>query len=119
VSRARPSKAPQFATLAPLVQRADLLIAKPAPSAAGSWRTGMSSAAERGYGYRWQQARARFLREHPLCCYCEREGRVTAATVVDHHIPHRGDEKLFWDQNNWRALCKRHHDSDAQKKDRA
>jgi 5-methylcytosine-specific restriction protein A len=34
----------------------------------------------------------------------------TKATVVDHIIPHRGNQRLFWDQNNWQALCKRHHD---------
>ena len=35
---------------------------------------------------------------------------VIRATVVDHIKPHRGDQKLFWDQNNWQPLCKEHHD---------
>lgn len=65
----------------------------------------------RGYNYRWQKARERFLRKHPLCAYCEREGRLTAATIVDHIIPHRGDQQLFWDESNWQALCKFCHDS--------
>jgi 5-methylcytosine-specific restriction protein A len=30
--------------------------------------------------------------------------------VVDHIIPHRGDQYLFWDQENWQALCKDCHD---------
>lgn len=68
------------------------------------------SSAERGYGARWQRARARFLAEHPLCVLCLREGVSEAATVVDHVQPHRGDVGLFWDVNNWQALCKRHHD---------
>lgn len=31
---------------------------------------------------------------------------VRAATEVDHIIPHRGDQQLFWDTNNWQGLCK-------------
>ena len=42
------------------------------------------------------------------------DGRVTVATVVNHKVPHRGDQELFWSEENWEALCKRHHDSDAQ-----
>ncbi|UVK81429.1 HNH endonuclease [Pseudomonas sichuanensis] len=76
----------------------------------GSWRSGKTST-ERGYGYKWQQARERYLRDHPLCVYCERHGRTVAATVVDHVTPHRGDQDLFWRQSNWQALCKHCHDS--------
>ena len=68
------------------------------------------SSAQRGYGYRWQQARARFLQKHPLCVLCLANGKTEAATVVDHKTPHRGDDKLFWDQENWQPLCKMHHD---------
>lgn len=35
----------------------------------------------------------------------------TAATVVDHVIPHKGDLGLFWDLTNWQPLCKLCHDS--------
>jgi len=35
---------------------------------------------------------------------------TTAATVVDHVTPHKGDKVLFWDRLNWQALCKRCHD---------
>ena len=42
---------------------------------------------------------------HPLCAECQRHGRVTAATVVDHIIPHRGNMELFWDRDNWDSLC--------------
>jgi 5-methylcytosine-specific restriction protein A len=72
--------------------------------------TRRATAAERGYGYRWQQARAAFLAANPLCRECEKEGRVTEATVVDHIIPHKGDETLFWDEaGNWQSLCVQHH----------
>lgn len=72
--------------------------------------TERGSAAQRGYGARWQKARLLFLAQHPLCVHCDREGRVTAANVVDHVVPHRGNEVLFWDESNWMALCKTHHD---------
>lgn len=72
--------------------------------------TPRATTAERGYGARWQKARAAFLAQHPLCAQCAKENRVTAATVVDHVIPHKGDEALFWDQEgNWAALCAKCH----------
>lgn len=49
--------------------------------------------------------------EHPLCRYCLETGHATPATVVDHIIPHRGDQTLFWDEANWQPLCKLCHDS--------
>ena len=70
------------------------------------------------YGRRWRKARAAFLAEHPLCDYCEREGRITAANVVDHVQPHRGDPALFWDAENWQPLCKPHHDRTKQLEER-
>lgn len=69
------------------------------------------TASERGYGHRWRQARLTFLAENPLCRYCEQRGHVTAATVVDHIVPHRGDQELFWNVENWQPLCKACHDS--------
>jgi 5-methylcytosine-specific restriction endonuclease McrA len=84
------------------------------PKATASWRNESKSSAERGYTWAWQKARKQFLGEHPLCVMCRKEGRVTAALVVDHVIPHRGDQELFWDRANWQALCKPHHDSDKQ-----
>ena len=72
------------------------------------------TSAQKGYGYRWQKARATYLAHNPLCVMCEKDGRVTLATVVDHKIPHKGDQQLFWDSGNWQSLCKRHHDSDKQ-----
>lgn len=66
---------------------------------------GRGTAHERGYGARWRRARENYLAENPLCAECARQGRVTPARVVDHVKPHRGDEALFWDENNWQALC--------------
>lgn len=54
---------------------------------------------------RWRNARRAYLAEHPLCAICQRQGRATAATVVDHRKPHGGDLVLFWDRSNWQAVC--------------
>ena len=61
------------------------------------------SAARRGYGSAWQKASRQFLRD--------------VQPLVDHIIPHRGDEKLFWDQENWQGLCKRCHDQKTRRED--
>ena len=64
-----------------------------------------ATAAARGYDRRWREARLAYLRRHPLCAECQRQGRITAARVVDHVTPHRGDPALFWDETNWQSLC--------------
>ena len=69
------------------------------------------TAAQRGYGYRWQKARESYLKRHPLCVECVKQGRIVPATAVDHVIPHKGNQALFWDVNNWQSLCKRCHDA--------
>lgn len=60
---------------------------------------------ERGYTSEWYRYRAQYLRAHALCVSCEADGRVVAATVVDHIRPHKGDMGLFWDSDNHQALC--------------
>ena len=79
-----------------------------------SWRTAKGSSSERGYGYAWQQARLRFLAANPLCvmCLAMQPRRVTVANVVDHIVPHKGDQGLFWDEANWQALCAPHHNGE-------
>ena len=83
----------------------------------GSWRDGKTTN-ERGYTYQWQQARERFLRANPLCVYCKRKGKLTAASVVDHIIPHRGDQARFNDKTNWQSMCKPCHDIDKAREER-
>lgn len=80
--------------------------------------TARPSARQRGYGTAWEKARAGFLKSHPFCTMCEAEGRLTRAVVVDHTIPHKGDQSLFWDKGNWQSLCKPHHDGDKQSEER-
>ena len=76
------------------------------------------TAAAKGYGARWQRARRAFLRRNVFCVRCLEEGKYVKATVVDHIVPHRGDPNLFWDESNWQALCKHHHDQKTMTDDR-
>jgi 5-methylcytosine-specific restriction protein A len=75
------------------------------------------SSRERGYGKRWEHASKAFRNRYPLCgqrpngqrpvmSVCFDRGLVRSARQVDHVIPHRGDERLFWDrEGNWQSLC--------------
>lgn len=84
-----------------------------------SWRTGQgSSSAARGYGYRWQRFRLDWLAKHPLCAFCALRGQVTAATVVDHVEPHRGDPVAFW-AGPFQSLCASCHSQDKQRQEQA
>ena len=71
--------------------------------------TTRAKTAARGYGGRWQRASKLFLAEHPLCVTCEARGLVVAASQVDHIQRHGGDDALFWNEENWQALCHRCH----------
>lgn len=84
-----------------------------------SWRNDKRTAAERGYGSKWQKARRTFLDANPLCVRCDVKGRTTVATVVNHRIPHKGDSKLFWDRKNWEPVCKPCHDGEIQREERS
>ncbi|WP_422659103.1 HNH endonuclease signature motif containing protein [Paenibacillus sp. EC2-1] len=75
------------------------------------------SSAKRGYGHRWRVARMDFLSKNPLCVECYEAQRVRAATVVDHITAHKGDMKLFWNPENWQALCKFCHDAKTVRED--
>ena len=103
----------------------------------GAWRSDKTSSTARGYGYKWQQARAAYLVKHPFCVYCLREAGIPQsddavvvgmacmskgiglpmATVVDHSVPHRGDMVIFWDSSKWQSLCTRHHSRDKQREE--
>lgn len=68
------------------------------------------TARERGYTRDWERESKDHLRKHPLCVECEKQSLYKPATVVDHKIPHRGNQRLFWDKGNWQSMCKKHHD---------
>jgi 5-methylcytosine-specific restriction enzyme A len=61
------------------------------------------SAAQRGYGARWQRLRGMVLRGSPLCAECARQGIVTPATDV-HHLVKRRDGGPDA-EGNLEALC--------------
>ena len=75
----------------------------------GEIELGRPSAAARGYDSRWRAARKRYLSAHPLCVAFLEIGRPRVATVVDHVVPHKGDDRLFWDESNWQSLCRHCH----------
>ena len=75
------------------------------------------SAYRRGYDKRWQRTSKQYLREHPFCVMCQKEGILKSATEVDHVIPHRGNIELFWDESNWQGLCHKHHSGKTAKED--
>lgn len=78
-----------------------------------------SSAASRGYDYEWQKARTAYLLRHPwcVCAECRASGKPFPSDTVDHIIPHRGDDKLFWDMSNWQALAQLCHNRKTVEKD--
>lgn len=61
------------------------------------------TARQRGYGAKWDKARREFLAANPQCS-CG-----APATVVDHIIAHKGDQRLFWSRSNWQPLCRACH----------
>lgn len=105
---------------------------------AGIWRSEAKTSTQRGYGYKWQKARAAHLAIKPFCVYCLRQAGIDdssdnvaiglacaarglalpLANVVDHIVPHRGDKWLFWARTNWQSLCKFHHSGDKQLEER-
>lgn len=77
------------------------------------------SSTKRGYGHKWQKAREGYLRSHPFCVEHQARDLLVQATIVDHIIPHRGDQQLFWDHDNWQSLCKPCHDEKTAREDGA
>jgi 5-methylcytosine-specific restriction protein A len=88
------------------------------PKTLGSTKDTRASAALRGYDAEWRKARKLFLVSNPLCVQCAAEGRVVPATVVDHITPHKGNNRLFWDEGNWQPLCATHHNRKTARHDR-
>lgn len=86
------------------------------------------SARQRGYDGHWEKARASFLAkpENQFCARCKERGLLNVGQlrmdgspqtnphrmhlVVNHKVPHKGDQTLFWDRKNWEVACPDHHD---------
>lgn len=81
----------------------------------GPWRAWYKTA-------RWQKLRqAVFLRDRYTCQMpdCGRIEGDTSKLICDHVKPHRGDERLFWDEANLQTVCKPCHDSVKQAEEQA
>ncbi len=95
-----PVRAPRICSCGKVVpsgQRCQCQVAK-----AKAYDASRGTAASRGYCGSWRKASAAFLAlpgNERCACGC---GRV--ANVVDHHKAHKGDQSLFWDRSNWRAM---------------
>lgn len=90
---------------------------------------------QRGYTHEWEKARAVFLAqpENQFCVKCMDRGLLNPGTmhidgslertprriglVVNHIIPHKGNQQLFWDRSNWEPLCHDDHDIVAQREE--
>lgn len=96
-----PSASPRYCTCGrhtvPAGKRCPCAIQRQKASAAAR-----PSAAARGYTGSWAKASKAFLalpgNQH-CSCGCGRP-----ANVVDHHVAHKGDQRLFWDRSNWRPM---------------
>ena len=69
---------------------------------------------QKWYGsQRWRNRARHQLRLHPLCVMCLAQDQVVPATVADHIIPHKGNERLFW-EGELQSLCATHHSASKQ-----
>jgi 5-methylcytosine-specific restriction enzyme A len=84
--------------LTPVERRAAYDAARPSPA--------------RTYGRRWQRLRLAYLARNPLCECDENAGAGCGrpAVVVDHRVPHNGDEVLLYSWDNLQAMTKACHD---------
>lgn len=56
----------------------------------------------------WAELRALYIKSFPLCKWCEEEGRVVEADVVD-HVKEIIDGGEPLDTANLQSLCHKHH----------
>jgi 5-methylcytosine-specific restriction enzyme A len=62
------------------------------------------------YGKRWRKRARHQLQIEPLCRMCKSEGRITAASVVDHVQRHEGNINEFM-LGKLQSLCAHCHSS--------
>jgi len=58
------------------------------------------------------------LNKEPLCVFCDKAGRATGATVVDHIVPVRDDRSRAFDTDNLQSLCATCHSGAKQAEER-
>ena len=62
---------------------------------------------------RWYRIRHARLNADPICKMC----KDAPSTIVDHIVPHRGSEHMFFDFANTQGLCKPCHDIHKQREE--
>jgi 5-methylcytosine-specific restriction protein A len=62
------------------------------------------SSSERGYDYRWQRFRDRYLKLNPLCVDCLTQGNIEPAVDV-HHIVKLTEGGKRLEPSNCKPLC--------------
>lgn len=70
----------------------------------------------------WKRLRLETFSRDLFTCQMDGCGKLegdTSKLVCDHVVPHRGNERLFFDPSNLQTLCKPCHDSLKQKEERA
>lgn len=78
-----------------------------------AWDEQRGTVTERGYGHAWRKVRAAWLRSHPWCAECERQGLLTRATVLDHVRPKSMGGKD--DDGNYQSMCESCHNTKRQR----
>lgn len=73
---------------------------------------------------RWRKLRLAVLLRDAYTCQqtgiiCMGKYPAGNSAVVDHKLPHRGDEQMFWDMTNLQTVSKAYHDSEKQKQERS
>lgn len=61
------------------------------------------------YDKAWKRIRDRYIKDHPLCEECLRDGRLTPAEIVHHKVELSAGGTH--DRENLCSLCKHHHSS--------
>lgn len=72
---------------------------------------------------RWRKLRQVILLRDAYVCQrtgilCIGRYPASNSPVIDHIEPHRGEERLFWDENNLQTVSKAYHDSEKQAAER-
>jgi hypothetical protein len=96
----RPGRPPRFGVALPPGAKAAL-------QQAPSLRRG--SPRDRGLDAEHDRMSLAFRKANPFCRFCDQEGRVGLARIMDHILPRREYPELKSDPNNCQGLC-HHHD---------
>lgn len=91
-----------------LVEAGERFCEKHAKEAARDYeRYGRDPQARKRYGSAWRKIRGQYIKAHPLCEECLKDGRAVPATEVHHRLPlaDGGDNSPA----NLEALCKHCH----------